>query len=409
MIQELKREDLTDDFDDIYGHLGFDGGRLARLKMTSSYFALQFLGETEWIQTETSIKIKDDRVYVVHVKDLAITIIRGPPLDIDATDVSPYRLLPPPPPPLKRRRNSQLHDINLFIARNKPILYAYRTSSNVLTNCLFGQNEHDHNEIGKMVARYKHEENHNGHTVFFCTLDSLPRVSKEFYDDVKRIFEVDGEERQHVSIYRNYGGERRGYVRVYQDHLDVIEGKFKAVSKYVTGKRYEYSMNYGPSMIICKSTLKKASVEEKELVGQLEIQDSLVLYNFPGPDDRAFALWKKTLTKTIAPGVELCLTRVYDNTGEHAWNNTRNVFVQKTTRPDNRRRRRRYPFFFQFDEQATLYYQVYLRFNQVDQNTFRYHVLRVGLPELPIKKPLKRSSAGASKQDDSKRQKKIRF
>ena len=404
MIQELKKDHLTDDFDDIYGHLGFDGGRLAHLRITSSYFELQFLGETEWIQTETSTKIEDDREYIVHVVDTDITIIRGPPLNIDATNVSPYRLLRPPPPPLKRRRNSQLHDINLFIARNKPILYAYRTSSNVLTNCLFGQDEHDHNEINRMVAQYEHEKTHNGHTVFFCTLDSLPRVSKEFYDDVKRIFEVDGEERQHVSIYRNYGGERRGYSSVYQDHLDVKEGKFKAVSKYVTGKRYEYAMDYGPSMIICKSTLVEASAEEEELAGQLQINSPLVFYNFQRSDNRAFALWKKTLTKTIAPGVELCLTRVYDVTREHAWNNTRNVFTQKTTRPDGTR----YPFFFQFVEQTTSYHQVYLRFKQVDQNTFRYHVLRVGLPELPIKKPLKRSSAGASKQNSNKR-KKLRF
>ena len=133
MIQELKKDHLTADFDEIYGRLGFDGGRLAQLKMTPSYFALQFLGETEWIGTETSIKIKDDREYVVHVVDTDITIIRGPPLDIDATNVSPYRLLPPSP---LKSGNSQLHDINLFIARDKPILYAYRTSSNVSMDSL---------------------------------------------------------------------------------------------------------------------------------------------------------------------------------------------------------------------------------------------------------------------------------
>ena len=151
MIQELKKDHLTADFDKNYGRLGFDGGRLAHLKMTPSYFALKFLGETEWIQTETSIEIEDERVYVVHVVDTDITIIRGPPLDIDATNVSPYRLLPPSP--LKSRRNSQLHDINLFIARDKPILYAYRTSSNVSTDLLFTRilSNIDQNNIRRMV------------------------------------------------------------------------------------------------------------------------------------------------------------------------------------------------------------------------------------------------------------------
>ena len=204
MIQELKKDHLTADFDDIYGRLGFDGGRLAQLEMTPSYFALQFLGETEWIKTETSIEIEDDREYVVHVKDLAITIIRGPPLNIDATNVSPYRLLRPPP--LKRRRNSQLRDINLFIARNKPILYAYRTSSNVSMDLLFTRILSDADKITmrRMVSERTRDMSYD--VYFKETVDGVSEqtacVSKQFYDDVKRIYGVDGEESHHEQDHK---------------------------------------------------------------------------------------------------------------------------------------------------------------------------------------------------------------
>ena len=49
-------------------------------------------------------------------------------------------------------------------------------------------------------------------------------VSKQFYDDVKRIYGVDGEERHHVSIYRNYGHGHRN--SVFADHLNVVDNEF---------------------------------------------------------------------------------------------------------------------------------------------------------------------------------------
>lgn len=369
MIQELKKDHLTADFDKNYGRLGFDGGRLAQLKMTPSYFALKFLGETEWIQTETSIEIEDERVYVVHVVDTDITIIRGPPLDIDATNVSPYRLLPPSP--LKSRRNSQLHDINLFIARDKPILYAYRTSSNVSTDLLFTRilSNIDQNNIRRMVSKRTRDTSYD--VYFKETVDGVSNetacVSRQFYDDVKRIYGVDGEERHHVSIYRNYG---HGHgTRVFTDHLNVVDNAFQVGPRYVPRNKQEYGISHGPAMVMCKMEYRQASQEEKQLATQLQYIGDTFLYNSESKFDKAFTLWKKTLTKEIADGVKICLTRVFDLTPQHPIS----AFDEKNGK-----------IYSPFNPPETSYYQVYLRIAPtISSMSFISRVLRVGFPELP--------------------------
>ena len=80
-----------------------------------------------------------------------------------------------------------------------------------------------------------HARNTKYDVYFKETIDGVSEqtacVSKQFYDDVKRIYGVDGEESHHVSIYRSYGHGHRNIV--FADHLNVVDNEFKVRPRYV--------------------------------------------------------------------------------------------------------------------------------------------------------------------------------
>ena len=83
---------------------------------------------------------------------------------------------------------------------------------------------------------------------------------------------------------------------------------------------------------------------------------------------KAFTLWKKTLTKEIAEGVKICLTRVFDLTPQHP-----------ISAIDEKNK-----IYSPFNPPETSYYQVYLRIAPtISPMSFISRVLRVGFPELP--------------------------